>query len=67
MFNRAVEQRSLTRASWTVRHLRVDGLMLMQVVQPTQSDSSPIARGIDLDTKQRSGCKGKTHVMHMVG
>jgi hypothetical protein len=67
MLNRAVEQRSLIRASWTVWHLRADGSMLMQTVRPTQSDSPPMARGIGLHTKQRRRCKGKAHVTHMVG
>jgi hypothetical protein len=49
---RAVDQRSLTRASQTVPHLHADGPMLMQTVRPTQPDSAPIARGIDLHTKQ---------------
>jgi hypothetical protein len=65
--NRVTEQSSMTRASRTIQHLRTNGLVLMQTIRLTQLDNLSMARGIDLHTKRRRGCKGKAHVTHMVG
>jgi hypothetical protein len=62
-FNLAVEQNSMTRASWTVRHLRADSLELMQTVWLTQPDSLPMARGVSLHTNQGKRRKGKAHMV----
>jgi hypothetical protein len=65
--NRVAEQSSLTRSSQTIRHLHVDGPVLMRTVRLTQSDSTPMARGVRLHTKRGRGCKDKAHVTHVVG
>jgi hypothetical protein len=61
--NRAAEQRCLTRALRTVRDLRVDGTVLMRTVWLTRSDSSPMARGVSLHTKQGKIRNGKAHMV----
>jgi hypothetical protein len=49
--NRAVEQSSLTRASQMVLHMCVE--VLKQTVLLTRPDRPPMARGVDLHTKQK--------------
>jgi hypothetical protein len=61
--NQAAEQNSLTQASQIVRHLGAEGSVLMRTVWLTQPDSSPMARGVSLDIKQRKKCKGKAHIV----
>jgi hypothetical protein len=65
--NQADKQNSLTRASWTVRHLRTYDPVLMRMVWLTQPDSPPMTKGVNLHTKQGKRCKGKANITHMVG
>jgi hypothetical protein len=58
--NRVAEQNSLTRALRTVRHLRVDSLVLMRTVRLTLLDSPPMARGVSLHTKKEDTGAKKT-------
>jgi hypothetical protein len=61
--NRAAEQNSLTRQSWTVWHLLADGPVLIRTVWLTQLDSPPMARGVSLQRKQGKKHKGKAHMV----
>jgi hypothetical protein len=65
--NRAAEQNSLTLASRTVWHLRVDDPVLMLTVRRTQPDSPPMAIGVNLHRKQGKRRNGKANITYMVG